>query len=94
MSVSTSQVSAPTTLWSPDDALSPRVRRLRDDYWDFYNRDYTNEVRAFTTGAPWDQVYSSWNWTVFRIVFAFAERSTLASFIAIIILQITSTIIN
>jgi formate C-acetyltransferase len=36
---------------------------LRDQFWDFYNRDYTNEVRAFTSGASWDQVYAPWNWT-------------------------------
>ena len=57
------QVTAPTTLWCPAETLSPRVRRLRDQFWDFYNRDYTNEVRAFSSGAPWDQVYAPWNWT-------------------------------
>jgi len=36
---------------------------LRDQFWDFYNRDYTNEVRGFTSGTPWDQVYAPWNWT-------------------------------
>jgi hypothetical protein len=48
----------PTALWSPADTPSPRVRHLRDQYWDFYNRAYTNEVRAFTTGSPWAQVYA------------------------------------
>jgi pyruvate formate-lyase/glycerol dehydratase family glycyl radical enzyme len=56
-------VTTMTALWSPADTLSPRVRRLRDQYWDFYDRDYTNEVRAFTAGTPWDQVYAPWNWT-------------------------------
>jgi len=50
-------------MWSPASTLSPRVLRLRDQYWDFYNRDYTNEVRAFTSGTAWDQVYAPWNWT-------------------------------
>ncbi len=54
---------ASSILWSPADTLSPRVRRLRDQYWDFYNRAYTNQVRAFTTGTPWDHVYTPWNWT-------------------------------
>jgi len=36
---------------------------LRHQFWDFYKRDYTNEVRAFTTGTSWDHVYSPWNWT-------------------------------
>jgi pyruvate formate-lyase/glycerol dehydratase family glycyl radical enzyme len=55
-------VTAPAGLWSPADTLSPRVRRLRERYWDFYNREYTNEVRAFTTGTAWDHVYSRWSW--------------------------------
>ena len=50
-------------LWTPTDALSPRVRQLREQYFDFYQRDYTNEVQAYTTGQPWDQVYAPWNWT-------------------------------
>jgi len=63
MSTAPSQATTPPTLWSPAETLSPRVRRLRDQYWDFYNRDYTNEVLAFTTGTAWDQVYAPWNWT-------------------------------
>jgi pyruvate formate-lyase/glycerol dehydratase family glycyl radical enzyme len=50
-------------LWAPAGTLSARVRRLRDQYWAFYTRDYTNEVRAYTSGTPWDQVYAPWNWT-------------------------------
>jgi pyruvate formate-lyase/glycerol dehydratase family glycyl radical enzyme len=54
---------APSALWSPAETLSPRVQRLRRQYWSFYERDFTNEVRAYTTGAPWDTVYSAWSWT-------------------------------
>jgi hypothetical protein len=54
---------APAQLWSPSTRLSPRVRRLRDEFWSFYQRDYTNQVRAYTTGTPWDVVYSIWSWT-------------------------------
>ena len=63
--ISESTVSAlsPTQLWSASSALSPRVQQLRRQFWSFYERDYTNEVRAFTTGTPWDVVYSIWNWT-------------------------------
>jgi trans-4-hydroxy-L-proline dehydratase len=50
-------------LWTPADTLSPRVRQLRDQFWNFYQREYTNEVQAYTTGQPWDQVYAPWNWT-------------------------------
>ncbi len=59
MSVPACKVTTPPTLWSPAESLNPRVRRLRDQFWDFYNRDYTNEVRAFTTGTSWDQVYKT-----------------------------------
>ena len=54
---------APTEIWSAAGNLSPRVRRLRDEYWSFYTRDFTNEVRSYTTGTPWDTVYSIWSWT-------------------------------
>ena len=57
------EATAAPALWSPADTLTPRVRQLRDQYFDFYQRDYTNEVQAYTTGQPWDQVYAPWNWT-------------------------------
>jgi formate C-acetyltransferase len=46
---------------------------LRDQFWDFYNRSYTNEVRAFTTGTSWDQVYAPWNWTTAPEMMMFFE---------------------
>ena len=58
----TSQVISPAGLWTAS-GLSPRVGRLRDQYFSFYERDFTNEVRSYTTGAPWDVVYAIWNWT-------------------------------
>ncbi|MEA3335089.1 MAG: pyruvate formate lyase family protein [Chloroflexota bacterium] len=63
MSIDTCEISTPPALWSPADSLSPRVRQLREQFWDFYNRDYTNEVRSFSSGSAWDHVYSPWNWT-------------------------------
>jgi len=57
------QLVAPAQLWSAAPTLSPRVKRLRDQFWSFYERDYTNEARAFSTGTPWDVVYSIWSWT-------------------------------
>ncbi len=57
------QVVSPAQLWSADANLSPRTRRLRDQYRSFYEREFTNEVRAYTTGTPWDTVYSIWSWT-------------------------------
>jgi trans-4-hydroxy-L-proline dehydratase len=54
---------SPNQLWSASESLSPRIQRLREQYWDFYRRDYTNEVRGYTTGTSWDTVYSTWSWT-------------------------------
>ena len=56
-------VVSPTQLWSAASTLSPRVQQLRRQFWSFYEREYTNEVRAYTTGTPWDVVYSIWSWT-------------------------------
>ena len=56
-------VIAPEKVWAPAETLPSRVRRLREQYWSFYEREYTNEVRSYTTGTPWDTVYSVWNWT-------------------------------
>lgn len=49
-----------TSVWSPSDTLSPRIQWLRDQYWDFYRRDYTNEVRAFS--KRYRGGYLSWNY--------------------------------
>jgi trans-4-hydroxy-L-proline dehydratase len=62
-SLSTGAVVSPIQLWSASSNLSPRVEGLRRQFWSFYEREYTNEVRAYTTGTPWDMVYSIWNWT-------------------------------
>ncbi len=35
MPVETCEVVTPTLVWSPAETLSPRVRRLRDQYWSF-----------------------------------------------------------
>jgi hypothetical protein len=58
MTTTSCQVVGPSQLWTAAETLSPRVRRLRDQYWSFYERECTNEVRAYTTGTPWDIVYS------------------------------------
>jgi len=51
MSSTTCQITTPSSVWSPAETLSPRVRQLREEFWNFYTRDYTNEVRAFSTGT-------------------------------------------
>ncbi len=50
-------------IWSPAPGLSPRILRLRQEFWSFYERPFTNEVRAYSIGTPWDVVYAIWNWT-------------------------------
>ncbi|OGO29237.1 MAG: hypothetical protein A2Z16_10315 [Chloroflexi bacterium RBG_16_54_18] len=61
--VSGCQTLAPSQLWSASQELSSRIKRLRDQFWSFYEREYTNEVRGYTTGTEWDTVYSIWSWT-------------------------------
>ncbi len=52
-------------LWMPSADLSPRIRRLRDEYFSFYDRDYfRNEAMSFSTGTDWDTVFSPVNWGV------------------------------
>jgi len=50
-------------VWSVSDGLSDRVRRLRDEYFAFETRALRNEIMPFTTGTPWDTVYSVTHWT-------------------------------
>ncbi len=46
-------------IWEPSDNLSPRLKRLLNEYWSYDTRDYfRNEVIPYTTGTPWDSVYS------------------------------------
>ena len=46
-------------IWESSPDLSPRVKKLREEYWSYDTRDYfRNEVIPYTTGAPWDSVYS------------------------------------
>ncbi len=61
--VSGCQTLTPSQLWSASQELSARVKRLREQFWSFYEREYTNEVRGYTTGTEWDAVYSIWSWT-------------------------------
>ena len=59
-------------VWSPSEALSPRVKRLRDEYFSFFERDYfRNEVMSFSTGQPWDVVYTEHTWCIVPEVIPF-----------------------
>ncbi|MDI6857443.1 MAG: pyruvate formate lyase family protein [Dehalococcoidia bacterium] len=60
----TSTPQAPS-IWSPSPALSPRVRRLRDEFFAFAEREhFRNEVRPYGSGVPWDAVWSPYHWGV------------------------------
>lgn len=62
-------------LWEPQN-LSPRVQRLRDEYWSFYERDYyRNEVHAYGTGDEWDELYAPYNWGVVPEIYQFFQIS-------------------
>jgi len=68
----TAENNAADRLWKPAAELSQRVRRLREEYFAFHERDYfRNEVMPFSTGTAWDRVYSQHNWTVVPEVFPF-----------------------
>jgi len=61
-------------IWSPSDQLSPRVKRLRQEYFSFRQRDYfRNEVLAFGTGDPHDILFSPHHWGVAPEVFLFSN---------------------
>ena len=46
-------------IWKPSDKLSSRVKRLREEYFNYANRDYfRNETIPYTTGSEWDSVYT------------------------------------
>ena len=60
-------------LWEASN-LSPRVQKLRDEYWSFYEREYyRNEVNAYGTGEEWDELYAPYNWGVVPEVFPFFQ---------------------
>ncbi len=66
-------------LWHASN-LSPRVQRLRDEYWSFYQRDYCrNEVNSYTTGEAGDEVFTPYNWGVVPEMFPMIQifRETL-----------------
>ena len=46
-------------IWAPAENLSPRVKKLREEYFDYDNRDYfRNESIPYSTGVEWDSVYT------------------------------------
>ena len=62
MAVSTTE-SAPV-ICSVSENLSDRVKALRVEYFSFNTRTFRNEVMPFSTGTPWDTVYSITSWSI------------------------------
>ncbi|HPO15166.1 MAG TPA: pyruvate formate lyase family protein [Candidatus Hydrogenedentes bacterium] len=62
MQTETASTCAPK-VWRASDALSDRVKRLREEYWSFDTRAFRNEVLPLSTGTSWDTVYSFAHWT-------------------------------
>jgi len=59
------EVITPDRIWKPSENLSPRVKRLREEYYSLEKRPYfRNEVLPFTTGTEWDEVWSPVNWGI------------------------------
>jgi len=59
-------------IWSASENLSPRVKRLRDEYFNFNGRPYfQNEVMPFTTGTEWDDVFPYHHFAVVPDVYPF-----------------------
>jgi len=60
---------AKVEIWSASSGLSDRVRKLREDYFKFQERDFRNEAIPFTTGMEKDIIFSPHNWGVAPEVF-------------------------
>jgi formate C-acetyltransferase len=63
MSEHQNQIPRAATLWRASEALSDRVKRLREEYFSFETRTFRNEVLPFSTGTAWDTVFSITSWT-------------------------------
>jgi trans-4-hydroxy-L-proline dehydratase len=73
---------AGTGIWRPSERLSARVKRLREEYFSFDEREhFRNEVLGFSTGEPGDIMFSPHQWGVAPEVFIFAKsmQDTLAA---------------
>jgi len=58
-------------LWNPSSELSGRVKTLRDEYINIYEREFHNEITPFTTGTDWDTMWSPCLWGVVPDLLAF-----------------------
>ena len=58
-------------IWNPSQDLPVRIKKLRDEYFDFSVRPFRNEVIPFGTGKPWDSVYVRHTWAIVPEVIPF-----------------------
>jgi len=64
----------PANTWRPSPSLPERVQRLRDEFFSFGSRDYfRNEVRPYSSGARWDEVWSPYHWGVVPEMYVFFD---------------------
>ena len=53
--------------------LSPRVRWLRDYYFEGVKRAWNNQFTCWTTGAPWDVLYDEIGYYIVPETYAFLQ---------------------
>ncbi len=53
--------------------LSPRIRRLREFYFEGVRRHWNNEFTCWTTGTPWDVVYDELAYHIVPETYAFLQ---------------------
>ncbi len=56
--------------------LSPRIKWLRDYYFQGNNRKWNNEFTGFTTGTPWDIQYQEGNYYIVPETYTFFPTFT------------------
>lgn len=59
--------------------LSPRIKWLRDYYFEGVKRDWNNEYRCFTTGTDWDILYDETPYYIVPETYAFLKTFTIST---------------
>jgi len=59
--------------------LSPRVKWLRDYYFEGIKRDWNNEFRCYTTGTDWDILYDETPYYIVPETYAFHKTFTVST---------------
>jgi len=65
MAAETAACNANVRIWSASEGLTDRVKKLRNEYFDYANREYfRNEISPFICRSENDAVWSSYSWGV------------------------------